>query len=134
MGSSPSSSVSGSPSSSISAPIRWHADENGAWGPLGQRLSAYAQANGKSKRTSGLLRVQQPQAKGKMDERTPLMKSARHTPYVDSGLDGGGVADDERAADGEDVDSEDEISVDRAAALKREEDATFGAWPWRLLN
>jgi hypothetical protein len=48
-------SESGSRSSSIPAPIRWHADKNKAWGPLGQRLSAYAQANGKSKRTSGLL-------------------------------------------------------------------------------
>jgi hypothetical protein len=46
----------------------------------------------------------------------------------------GGMTDDEWAADREDVDSEDEISVDRAAALKREKDATFGAWPWRLLN
>jgi hypothetical protein len=62
------------------------------------------------------------------------MKSARHTPYADSGLNGGGVADDERAADGEDVDSEDEISVDCATTVKREEDATFGAWPWMLLN
>jgi hypothetical protein len=69
-----------------------------------------------------------------MDKKTPLVKFARHTPYVDSGLYGGGIADDERAVDGEDIDSEDEISVDRAATLKREEDATFGAWLWRLLN
>jgi hypothetical protein len=69
-----------------------------------------------------------------MDERTLLIKSARHTPYVDCGLDGGGVADDERAADREDIDSEDKIKMDYATTLKREENAMFGAWPWRLLN
>ncbi|KAI0706201.1 hypothetical protein BC835DRAFT_1403626 [Cytidiella melzeri] len=134
--SSPSSSASGSPSSSISAPIRWQADENGAWGPLGRRLNAYAQAHGRSKRSPAVLRAQQPLARAKMDERTPLVKPGRHVAYVDSGLDGGGDADDERAIDGEE--SEDEgvegDSALRAAALKREEDATFGKWPWRLLN
>ena len=145
--SSPSSSASGSPSSSISAPIRWQADENGAWGPLGRRLSAYAHANGRPKRSVGLQRgwvgqqPQQPQARMKMDvsERTPLIKSGRNTvAYVDAGLDGGASADDERAVDGEDADSEDEEAhgdiAMRAAALRREEDAVFGKWPWRLFN
>lgn len=133
--STPSSSASGSPSSSISAPIRWQADENGAWGPLGRRLSAYAQANGKSRRSPGLLRAHQPQPRAKMDERTPLIKPGRHIAYVDSGLDGGGEADDERVGDGEDTDEEaDEESMLRASALKREEEATFGKWPWRLFN
>ncbi|KAI0809074.1 hypothetical protein BC629DRAFT_1086600 [Irpex lacteus] len=143
--SSPSSSASGSPSSSISAPIRWQADENGAWGPLGRRLSAYAQAHGRPKRSLGLQRAlngqqQQPQARAKMDvsERTPLIKPGRHTvAYVDAGLDGGASADDEGVADGE-VDSEvEETHRDitlRKAALRREEDAVFGKWPWRLFN
>ncbi|KAI0089852.1 hypothetical protein BDY19DRAFT_941123 [Irpex rosettiformis] len=142
-----SSSASGSPSSSISAPIRWQADENGAWGPIGRRLSAYAHAHGRSKRSSGLQRAlsgqpqPQPQARAKMDigERTPLIKPGRPTvAYVDAGLDGGASADDERVGDGEDMDSEDEegrgdIAL-RAAALRREEEAVFGKWPWRLFN
>ncbi|KAH9949458.1 hypothetical protein B0H21DRAFT_114744 [Amylocystis lapponica] len=42
----PCSSASDSPSSSISAPLRYQADENAAWGPLGKRLSAYASTGG----------------------------------------------------------------------------------------
>ena len=141
---SPSSSASGSPSSSISAPLRWQADENAAWGPLGRRLSAYAHQNGWQKRVPTAPRSQlrnsgarqQPQPKSKMDERTPLIRPGRHVAYVDAGLDGGGEADDERLIEGE-FESDDETEPDgalRAAALKREEDAVFGPWPWRLLN
>lgn len=71
-----------------------------------------------------------------MDERTPLIRPGRHVAYVDAGLDGGGEADDERLIEGE-FESDDETEPDgalRAAALKREEDAVFGPWPWRLLN
>lgn len=74
-----------------------------------------------------------------VSERTPLIKPGRSTvAYVDAGLDGGASADDERAVDGEDADSEDEEVLGdiamRAAALRREEDAVFGKWPWRLFN
>ncbi|KAI0344234.1 hypothetical protein BDW22DRAFT_1406626 [Trametopsis cervina] len=132
--SSPSSSASGSPSSSISAPIRWQADENGAWGPLGRRLNAYAQSNGRQKR-SPAVRSQQVSTGSKTDERTPLIKPGRHIAYVDSGLDGGGDADDERPVGDDESDEETDVdSALRASALKREEDATFGSWPWRLLN
>lgn len=134
--SSPSSSASGSPSSSISAPIRWQADEHAAWGPLGRRLSAYAHGNGWQKPSARQQLQQQQQAK--IDERTPLIRPGRqHAAYVDAGADGGGEADDERAAEGELDDSDDETEADsalRAAALKREEEATFGKWPWRLFN
>lgn len=73
-----------------------------------------------------------------MDERTPLIKPGRpNVAYVDAGLDGGGEADDERPVDGgledSDAETENEDAI-RAAALKREEDATFGKWPWRLFN
>lgn len=137
--SSPSSSASGSPSSSISAPIRWQSDENGAWGPLGRRLSAYANGNGWQKRLAPSARAQQQtQIRSKMDERTPLIRPGRqNVGYVDSTLDGGGEADDEGAVDGEMEDSDEEPEPDsamRAAALKREEEATFGKWPSRLFN
>ena len=109
-GASPASSASDSPSSSISAPLRWQADENDAWGPLGRRLSAYAHQNGWQKRVPSALRGslrsstttrQQPTAKAKMNERTPLLRAGRHVAYVDAGLDGGGDADDERLPEGE---------------------------------
>lgn len=152
-GASPTSSASDSPSSSISAPLRWQADENAAWGPLGRRLSAYASQNGWQKqrvpsagprnghghggvRPNGGHR-QQPQPKPKMDERTPLVRSGRNVAYVDTGLDGGREADDERLMEGEYEDSdEDSVREDalRKAALKREEEAVFGPWPWRLFS
>lgn len=66
------------------------------------------------------------------------MRPGRHVAYVDTGLDGGGDADDERLEEGEFESSDDEeVERDRtlrAAALKREEDAVFGEWPWRLFN
>lgn len=148
-GASPASSASDSPSSSISAPLRWHADEHGAWGPLGRRLSAYAQQNGWQKRVpsagprngNGAARPpathRQPQPRGKMDERAPLVRHGRHVAYVDAGLDGGRDADDERLLEGEYEDSDEESERDHAlrkAALQREEEAVFGSWPWRLFN
>lgn len=145
-GASPASSASDSPSSSISAPLRWQADENAAWGPLGRRLSAYAHQNGWQKRVPSAPRSQlrpnghhrqQPQAKAKVDERTPLVRPGRHVSYVDAGLDGGGDADDERVVEDEFEDSDEEMGQEsalRAAALKREEDAVFGQWPWRVFN
>jgi hypothetical protein len=72
-----------------------------------------------------------------MNERTPLLRSGRHVAYVDAGLDGGGDADDERLLEGDYEDSDDEAGPENAlrkAALKREEDAVFGKWPWRLFN
>lgn len=72
-----------------------------------------------------------------MDERTPLLRPGRHVAYVDAGLDAGGDADDERLEEGEFESSDEEAERDhalRAAALKREEDAVFGKWPWRLFN
>jgi len=73
-----------------------------------------------------------------MDERTPLLGSQRaRVAYVDSELDGGGETDDERMLAGEyedeDLEEVEEMSL-RALALKREEDAVFGKWPWRLFN
>ena len=52
---------------------------------------------------------------------------------MDSGLDGGGETDDERLADEEEEEEAQDLSL-RALALKREEDAVFGKWPWRLFN
>ncbi|KAH8101524.1 hypothetical protein BXZ70DRAFT_933720 [Cristinia sonorae] len=139
------SSCSGSPSSSISAPLRWHADENATWGPLGRRLSAYS---GWQKRSPSGSRQGRTGAGGlspraaargaRADERTPLMSSQRaRVAYVDSGLDGGGETDDERLMGGDyddgDLDDVEDMSL-RALALKREEDAVFGKWPWRLFN
>ena len=150
--SSTSSSASGSPSSSISAPLRWQADENTTWGPLGRRLSAYAHTNRWQRRSpaTGRSPKQAPRTKtprSSTDERAPLLSPGRkRVSYVDSGLDGGGVADDERAPRGILVhsnyvsldDDDDEVSeeerVRRAAAWKSEEEAMFGKWPWRIFN
>ncbi|PSR71114.1 hypothetical protein PHLCEN_2v12960 [Hermanssonia centrifuga] len=137
-----SSSASGSPSSSISAPLRWQADEHGTWGPLGRRLNAYANSTGRGKRSSTAARVkqvedgQQPQDSVKTNERTPLLRPGRRVAYVDPELDGGGDADDEGVTQTEaELDSEEEEErALREAALKREEDAVFGQWPWRIFN
>lgn len=149
-----SSSASGSPSSSISAPLRWQADENTTWGPLGRRLSAYAHANrwqrhspttGRSPNSKQTTRSKPPRPS--TDERAPLLSPNRkRVSYVDSGLDGGGMADDERgprgilvrnhyvSLDDDDDDVNEQDRVRRAAALRSEEEAMFGKWPWRLFN
>ncbi|KAI0771042.1 hypothetical protein BD413DRAFT_604700 [Trametes elegans] len=137
----PCSSASDSPSSSISAPLRYQADENGAWGPLGKRLSAYAAGGGWPRRTQ----VSQPQRiqvetggpvvvgrrpgrkAGRYSERTPLIRPGHHPrTYTEEEED-------------EDVEvAEDELTPEeralRATALRREEEAVFGRWPWRIFN
>lgn len=144
--STPSSSASGSPSSSISAPLRWQADESSPWGPLGNRLNAYARANGWRRSTS--LRAKQErerllqQVSGGQglladidaDERTPLNAGRKgRVLYVDAGLDSGMDADDEGARLLEDEIDEAGQAM-RAAALEREKEAMFGPWPWRIFN
>ncbi|PCH33093.1 hypothetical protein WOLCODRAFT_147196 [Wolfiporia cocos MD-104 SS10] len=115
------SSGSESPSSSISAPLRYHADENAAWGPLGRRLSAYANAT----RPKRMLVVQGDGAgdDGHLGERAPLVRSARRARYA--------ATDNEDSRLREEEEFEEEL---RAAALREQEDAFFGPWPQRLLN
>ncbi|KAL4244489.1 hypothetical protein ABKN59_009345 [Abortiporus biennis] len=152
----PSSSASGSPSSSISAPLRWQADENGAWGPLGRRLSAYAHSNGwqrpgarlkedrgRGSVANGVGYPKSPRLGARMDERTPLIRGQggrrrSRVSYVDTtgSLDISSDADDEgsRLIEDEDEVGEDDERAMRTAALRREEEAVFGKWPWRIFN
>ncbi|KAJ3474690.1 hypothetical protein NLI96_g12314 [Meripilus lineatus] len=118
---SPSSSASGSPSSSISAPLRWQADENASWGPIGRRLSAFANSNGSQRRATKQERERPAgmrSSKGlRPDERTPLIRSGRPgVSYVDRGIDTEGGEYDDTEVD------EDETHASRAAALRREEE------------
>ncbi|KAI0369915.1 hypothetical protein BV20DRAFT_967257 [Pilatotrama ljubarskyi] len=139
----PCSSASDSPSSSISAPLRYQADEDGAWGPLGKRLSAYAAAGGWQRRTQVTQpqRVetvqtaeQRPGGRARLgaktarshNERTPLIRPGRQRSYTEE-------------EDYDEVDRrDDQLSPEersmRAAALRREEEAVFGKWPWRIFN
>ncbi|KAM5542181.1 hypothetical protein V8D89_004054 [Ganoderma adspersum] len=139
-GSTPGSTTSDSPSSSISAPLRYQADENAAWGPIGKRLSSYAASGGWQKRTQPQVRVQrydgQPNgvrgeatrgrgglrgARG-YSERTPLLRppAGRGVHSEDEDEDSQGMSEEERTM--------------RASALRREEEAVFGKWPWRIFN
>ncbi|RDX51514.1 hypothetical protein OH76DRAFT_1454793 [Lentinus brumalis] len=130
-GSTPGSSTSDSPSSSISAPLRYQADENGAWGPIGRRLSAYASAGGWQRRmhagqdqgaiVNGAQGAGTRGARGH-SERTPLLgpPAGRHVYSGSEDDDPGSMGEDERTI--------------RAAALRREEEAVFGRWPWRIFN
>ncbi|EJF58798.1 hypothetical protein DICSQDRAFT_66258 [Dichomitus squalens LYAD-421 SS1] len=137
-GSTPGSSTSDSPSSSISAPLRYQADDNGAWGPIGKRLSAYAAAGGGwQRKTQVQLQTTERQANGAQNgvgrrrggtkgargynERTPLLRPPAGAVHPES-------EDEESQAM-----SEDERTM-RASALRREEEAVFGKWPWRIFN
>ncbi|KAH9891243.1 hypothetical protein C8Q73DRAFT_116072 [Cubamyces lactineus] len=145
----PCSSASDSPSSSISAPLRYQSDENGAWGPLGKRLSAYAAGGGWSRRThtpqiqvqtQQRVQIEQPvppravvggrirggKARRGYDERTPLIRPDRRRMYVES--------EEEEDVHGRDDRLSPEERALRAAALRREEEAVFGRWPWRIFN
>ncbi|OSD05675.1 hypothetical protein PYCCODRAFT_1443075 [Trametes coccinea BRFM310] len=140
----PCSSASDSPSSSISAPLRYQSDEHGSWGPLGKRLSAYAAGGGWPPRRAPVPQTQRPLAdqqqaglgvgggrgrggKGARayDERTPLIRPGRRRMYVEY--------DEEEAPAREDQLSPEERAI-RASALRREEEAVFGKWPWRIFN
>ena len=122
------SSLSSSPSSSISAPLRSRADDESnkpGWGPLGQRVSLLASYS--QRRFSAERRERRP---GKLlvpgslphnnqddsNERTALIDSVTRSAYVrGEGVEDGGDAED-------------------AARLAQEIDLIFGKWPNRLLN
>lgn len=121
----PSSSISGSPSSSISAPLRTQAEDEASkpgWGTLGQRVSILARRN--AERRSKLHQQREhpgalPSQHGVLaddglvsNERTPLAGSSLPSSYL-----------------GEVMDRE---TYDEA--LSREIDLVFGSWPSRLLN
>ena len=111
-------SVSGSPSSSISAPLRYQADENNVLGPLGKRINSLAQA--RNKRNGQLRRAIGSSA----SERTPFLRASEYGPIPD-------YTRQRRERSWVGSESEDENSTN---GLKREEDIMFGRWPWRLFN
>jgi len=133
-----SSSRSGSPSSSISAPLRSHPNidnkSDSGWGPLGQRVS-FLVSRQRAAREKETVKRQQRRAKvglalsydqpdayrRRPNERTPLANSPMRSSYV------------ERYAEGEDDQGCAEDGADDAR-LSREIDLLFGKWPGRLLN
>lgn len=113
--------ASGSPSSSISVPLRYHPDENNVLGPLGKRLSSLAES--RRKRLGNDLQTKRLVVGG--DERTPFLRGTPVPDYtrqrrrtMSFGSNGSGGEEDE------DIDS----------GLKREEEVLFGRWPWRAFN
>ncbi|KZT68789.1 hypothetical protein DAEQUDRAFT_765989 [Daedalea quercina L-15889] len=117
-----------SPSSSISAPLRYQADENATWGPLGRRLSAFAAAGRRknmqaSPQHGDAENGGEPAAHARPNERTALLRSSRHAGYVEPY--------DTHLREGDEDDPEEEL---RAAELRRQKELIFGPWPGRLLN
>jgi len=112
-------SASGSPSSSISAPLRYQADENNVLGPLGKRINSLAQM--RNKRNGQLRRVG---IGSSVSERTPFLRASEYGPAPD-------YTHQRRERSRIGGESEDE---DLASGLKREEDIVFGQWPWRIFN
>lgn len=146
------SSCSSSPSSSISAPIRFREDEatvSPKWGPLGQRVRLFvSQQKDKAKRIQAdreacerearrrYLLVYGPGANSVSNfarspandhERTPLLNPARTGQQKSPAAASFG--------DGDDSDlCEIETESDYEARLNHEIDMIFGQWPKRLLN
>ena len=112
-------SASGSPSSSISAPLRYQADENNVLGPLGKRINSLALT--RNKRNGQLRRVS---IGSSVSERTPFLRASEYGPAPD-------YTHQRRERSRIGGESEDE---DLASGLKREEDIVFGRWPWRVFN
>jgi hypothetical protein len=113
------SSLSGSPSSSISAPLRSRSDDEAnkpGWGPLGQRVSLLAHKSRHTRERRHSLPREQHDAHMIPNERTPLRGSSPLSAYVEG----------EDAYEGE----ADESVWER----RREIDAVFGTWPGRLVN
>ncbi|KAG6814415.1 hypothetical protein H0H92_007418 [Tricholoma furcatifolium] len=125
----PSSTVSGSPSSSISAPLHSRNDDEAdkpGWGPLGQRVSLLAR---RARRGAGKERrkvqvrpvvIEQPSP----CETTPLLRPRLQSPTID--------ADGHRIYDL--LDSESEEEDIRRQSRAHEIDEAFGTMPQRLIN
>lgn len=127
----PSSSLSGSPSSSISAPLRSRTDDEAGtpgWGPLGQRVSMFARKNRRNKPVDcrfwadGL-----PGPPGQIGgtETTPLLKPSYR---VKSRLSQQYHRKGRRQYD------DDYFSSPQRTLYPEEVDEIFGKWPVRLLN
>jgi len=112
-------SGSGSPSSSISAPLRYQADENNILGPLGKRINFLAQT--RNKRNGHLRRAN---INSPVSERTPFLRASEYGPVPD-------YTHQRRERGRTGSEGEDE---DFASGLKREQDIMFGRWPWRIFN
>ena len=126
----PSSSTSGSPSSSISAPLRTQAEDEASkpgWGTLGQRVSILAQRNAdrrlkvRQRQESLAALTSQRGVPGDncglvANERTPLTSSFLSSSYLH----------------GEMIDPD--VVETEAEMFSREIDLVFGSWPNRLLN
>ena len=116
---SPDSSLSSSLSSSISVPLRSPSDDEAdkpGWGPLGQRVSLLAHKP--RRHTRQRRQRKQNDSRGHPNERTPLVRSPPPIVYVE----------------GEAYDEEIDNSDQARTQSSREVDATFGAWPGRLVN
>ncbi|KAG6837225.1 hypothetical protein H0H93_013093 [Arthromyces matolae] len=126
---SPSSSVSSSPCSSISAPLHSKTDDEAdkpGWGPLGRRvalLSRQTRRRALPERFSkkDIINVQLPPC-----EHTPLLRPRIQSPIIDA--DGNRRMYD--VLDSESLQSEEEVRQARAGQI----DAAFGTMPRRLLN
>jgi len=130
----PASSISSSPSSSISAPLRTQAEgepSKPGWGTLGQRVSILARAKADRRlnfhQLRGRIRELQPHRDitpgdnhGLLaNEQTPLSSSSLHYSYLRGGI----------------VDREVFNAVEcEAEVLSSEIDLVFGPWPNRLFN
>lgn len=132
----PSSSISGSPSSSISAPLRSRTDDEAdrpGWGPLGQRVSMFAKKNRMSKQVGSQLWGKRVRAEGLSTARGQ-MGTTETSPLLipPSRLQAGRCVREHRrkrrchCCDG---------GLSSQQTLSPEEvDETFGKWPSRILN
>ncbi|KAJ3510382.1 hypothetical protein NLJ89_g4703 [Agrocybe chaxingu] len=127
----PSSSHSGSPSSSISAPLRSHPEDEVAkpgWGTLGQRVSLLAQGGSlrkKQRREAEMYAkniergmVVAANVNGRMNERTALLSASAVPLYINGEVNG--IAGNS--------------SLDEEASISREVDLIFGPWPNRIFK
>ncbi|KAF8167883.1 hypothetical protein B0H34DRAFT_683499 [Crassisporium funariophilum] len=131
------SSISGSPSSSISAPLRTRADEEvgkPGWGTLGQRVSLLAQGNPQQRRVRQQrerMLLKKSVERGiipcantrEINEQTPLINSLSFRNSNERGHTNNsriGESGSERE--------------DETLLLSREIDVVFGTWPGRLVN
>ncbi|KAI6137048.1 hypothetical protein F5141DRAFT_1209354 [Pisolithus sp. B1] len=126
------SSVSGSPSSSISAPLRTHDDNSEGskgWGPLGRRVNfLVSQGTGARRSRTGAKdagsgksrKMYSSSLADSVDERSPLVSF--YTGYLYTTVDRNEVLHPDQNVECE--------QLRRGQVI----DATFGEWPWRLLN
>lgn len=118
------SSDSDSPSSSISAPLRYRPRDRVGHATLRERVSRLATHVPQKRRTAAVTSSAASRVRARDREYTPLFHAGMPAAY-------GAARQGDSGSGSINISNEERSQID---ALHREDDVLFGRWPWRVLN